>query len=77
MILRTGLASTSNRHAGLRNSCGHGLAFRSSESPFARWPIRVEKDETGFTPSPFAAHFHAPSHNGISQPSHVVGWFIR
>jgi hypothetical protein len=28
---------------GLRNSCGDDLAFDSSESPFACWPVRVEK----------------------------------
>jgi hypothetical protein len=51
---------------GLRNSCGDDLAFYSSESPFACWPIRVEKNETRFTsPLSIDAHFDASSRDGI------------
>jgi hypothetical protein len=50
---------------GLRNSCGDDLAFHSSESPFACWPIRVEKNETRFTPLSIDAYFHASSRDGI------------
>jgi hypothetical protein len=50
---------------GLRNSCGDGFAFRSGESSFACRPIRVEKNETRFTPPSIDAHFHASSRDGI------------
>jgi hypothetical protein len=54
---------------GLRNSCGDDLAFHSGESPFACWPVRVEKNETRFTPlsidALFHMSFHASSRDGI------------
>jgi len=51
---------------GLRNSCGDGLAFRSGEAPFACWAIRVEKNETRFTPPlSIDAYVHASSRHGI------------
>jgi hypothetical protein len=51
---------------GLRNSCGDGFACRSGESPFACWPIRVEKNETRFTSLlSIDAHFDASSRDGI------------
>jgi hypothetical protein len=51
---------------GLRNSCGDDLAFHSGESSFACWHIRVEKNETRFTPPlSIDAHFHASSRDGI------------
>jgi len=57
---------------GLRNSCGDGFAFRSGESPFACWPIRVEKNETRFTPPlSIDAHVHASSRDGVYQPTPV------
>src|SRR5215472_3614497 len=53
---------------GLRNSCGDDLAFHSGESPFACWPVRVEKTKRDSPRWTIDALFHVSSRDGIISP---------